>query len=103
MLILSGSELFSDGMFFRTGLISEKFIQDFLNQFAINMNNVLVPARPLPEAYIDAQENYPFKNYLIIANTAEDNPISFCIDSPTPLPTDNFYIKSNGRYHQQNV
>jgi len=64
--------------------------------------NPLKPNNTLNQYYTLQSEEYPFKNYLILADTNKET-ISFCINSPIPLPTDNFYITSNGMYHGQTI
>jgi len=67
------------------------------------MSSVQIGNRSLPSIFMSTDlEEYPYKNYLILANTNEET-ISFCINSAIPLPTDNFHITSNGMYHGQTI
>ncbi|PJA48924.1 MAG: hypothetical protein CO170_01090 [candidate division SR1 bacterium CG_4_9_14_3_um_filter_40_9] len=103
LIILSGDELLSDGIFVRTGIINNQLMDNFLNAFQSIMSSVQIGNYPLPERFMSTNlEEYPYKNYLILANTSPAT-ISFCINSETPLPTDNFHITSNGMYHGQTI
>ena len=78
-------------------------MDNFLNAFQSIMSSVQIGNYPLPERFMSINlEEYPYKNYLILANTNKET-ISFCINSTTPLPTDNFHITSNGMYHGQTI
>jgi len=77
-------------------------LQDFLNEFQSTMTGITLPneIRTLPERFTES--DYPFKNYLILANTHPET-LFFCINAEIPLPTDNFHITSNGMYHGQTI
>lgn len=102
LIILSGDELLDDGIFVRTWTLVNwtTTIEHFLDEFNTEMLRVQIWLRPLPDVFTSL--DYPFKNYLILANTQAWE-ISFCIKSDTPLPTDNFHITSNGMYHEQTI
>lgn len=103
LIILSGDELLSDGIFVRTWIMWATLMPDFLSAFQSTMSSVQVGNFPLPSRFMSTNlEEYRYKNYLILANTNED-PIAFCITSDAPLPTDNFHITSNGMYHGQTI
>lgn len=91
LLILSGSDLYTDGVFFRTGsLTNPGLFIEFKSAFE---NTINIP-----------RQTATLKNYLIIANTQQDTPMAFCINSPSiSLPTDTLYITSNGSYGDQTI
>jgi hypothetical protein len=105
LIILSGDELLSDGIFVRTGTMKNgpTTMQDFMTErqaTASTMSPDATTSNTLNTYF--ATQTYPFKNYLILANT-DSKPISFCISADIPLPTDNFHITSNGTYHGQTI
>jgi hypothetical protein len=85
MLILSGEDLYSDGIFFRTGNL-----QDDLHSFFSNFQSYLSLGIPnISNDHID-----PYRFYFMISNPAENDVVSFCLSSQEPLPTQQYYLKS---------
>lgn len=104
ILIMSWWDLRENGLFSRTRKIKPDLILEFLDLWIKNaewIQPLVTSSQTLDNLY--KTKEYPFRNYLIIANNTLDKETSFCINSPTPIATDNFFIRSNGRYNDQTL
>lgn len=105
LIILAGDELLNDGIFVRTWMMRNgtTTMEDFVTAWEATASTMLPDTWTINTLNVYyASPDYKFKNYLILANTNSWT-ISFCINSETPLPTDNFHITSNGMYHGQTI
>ncbi len=95
-------ELWENGLFMSTGKLNQNLINKFLISFESYGKDINMPssASRLSDSY--KEQDYPFRNYLIISNT-NNQEISFCVNASTPLPVDNFYIKSIWRYNNNSL
>jgi hypothetical protein len=94
MLMLSGEELASDGIFFQTGSL-EDWLVPFLKSFEDHLQDIFSEFSSLHK------RTFPYPLYLMISSL--DQSVSFCLSSPEALPTQYYYLKSFGHYHEQSV
>lgn len=107
LLILSGEELYENGVFFKSWSLNTNSLNEFKTTFENYMAEV---NRNLGNYYWSSQFiEDGFKMYLMISNTAQV-PQSFClktISNPLEtvyiLPTDTFFIQSQASYGNQVV
>ncbi len=95
MLVLSGWDLASNWFFFQTGSL-KTWLPWFLSAFDGYFRSALWISN-LTNTYIT-----PYTLYFLISN-ARDQEISFCLQSTQPLPTQQYYIKSQWTYDHQTL
>ena len=91
MVILSGEELASNGIFFQTGNLKE-WLRPFLISFDSYFWNL--------STNLSNENIFPYRLYFLISNQASRE-VSFCISAKEPLPTQQYYIKSQWIYDHQ--
>ena len=95
MVILSGEELAGNGIFFQTGDL-KAWLTSFLTSFDAYFRN-------LSKLTDLSNENIlPYRFYFLISNHLSDE-VSFCIAARQPLPTQQYYIKSQWVYDHQTL
>ena len=94
MLVLSGEDLSSDGIFFRTGDL-ENGLHGFLSDFQSYVH--LADISNIANQHID-----PYRFYFMISNPGETK-VTFCLASKVPLPTQQYYLKSRWAYDDQQL
>ncbi|MFA6256267.1 MAG: hypothetical protein WC606_03715 [Candidatus Absconditabacterales bacterium] len=107
LLILSGEDLYENGIFFRSGSLNTNSLNEFRTAFETYMmeiNPTLANDYGSPQFIEDG-----FKIYFMISNTAQTQQ-SFCLQTvSTPLemvyvlPTDTFFLQSQASYGNQQV
>ncbi len=107
LLILSGDELYENGVFFRSWSLSTSSLNEFKTAFENYMTEI---DRNFVNYYGSSQliEN-GFKIYFMISNTASADQ-SFCVqtisnplETVDVLPTDTFFLESQASYGDQSV
>ncbi len=107
LLILSGEELYENGVFFRSWSLNTISLTEFRTAFETYMAGV---NQNLANSYWSSQFiEDGFKMYLMISNTAQVQQ-SFCLQTLSNpletvyiLPTDTFFLQSQASYGNQNV
>ena len=87
MLALSGKELVTDGIYFRTGFLDTDSLTSFLLAYQQHVSSFLSVLSVLSE-HID-----PYQLYLMISNPSAEE-LAFCLSSPEPLSSQVYVIKS---------
>ena len=86
MVVLSGEDLASNGIFFQTGDLKEG-LSDFLTSFDTYF-------RPLSSiSDLSNEDITPYRFFFMISNSSQEN-ISFCLASEEALSTQQYYLKS---------
>lgn len=91
MLVLSGEDLYSDGIFFRTGSL-QNYLPSFISAFESHLS--------LGIPNISNEDIAPYRFYFMLSNPW-DTEASFCLTTEEPLPTQQYYLKSWGKYDDQ--
>lgn len=92
MLVLSGWDLASDWIYFQTWVFDTDGLWKFLKNFEEHIQ--------LPTLITNSNIS-PYALYLMVSSL--DHPLSFCLSSSESLPTQQYYLKSLGHYHQQSI
>ncbi len=95
MVVLSGDDLAGNGIFFQTGNIKEG-LTNFLTSFDSYFSSLAVLTD------ISNQEISPYRFLFMISNSSWEQ-ISFCLAWPQALPTQQYYIQSQGTYDHQTL
>ena len=108
ILILSGENLYENGIFFKKWILDVDSLTDFSKAFTMYITEI---DKQFANEYWSSQfiEKW-FKMYLMISNSSTDNQ-SFCVQTVQPntllqlpiLPTDTFFIQSQASYGGQKV
>lgn len=105
LIILSGQELYENGVFFKTWLLTTLSLSVFIAAFESYMSQL----DPVFTNYYWSSQliQHGFKIYLMISNTAPVEQ-SLCLQTtstplPTVLPTDSFFLQSQASYNNQKV
>lgn len=93
LLILSWEELASNGIFFRTGSLSDPDLSAFIDDAT-----AYVVKQSIHYTKPDLSERF----FFMISNSSSSN-ISFCLTAQKPLPTQQYYIKSRWTYDRQKL
>ncbi|MCX6825275.1 MAG: hypothetical protein NTY80_03530 [candidate division SR1 bacterium] len=107
LLILSGEDLYDNGVFFRSGSMNTTSLTEFKIAFESYMLGV---DSVLANSYgSDTFVNNGFRMYLMLSNTAQIeqslclHTISNSLETTYVLPTNSFFIQSQSSYGNQNV
>ncbi len=108
LLILSGNELYENGIFFKSWSLSTISLHDFTTAFATYMTEVDRNFVNFYGSPLLIEKGY--KIYLMLSNTAQIDQ-SFCLkiladtqsQSISVLPTDTFFLQSQASYGDQRV
>jgi len=105
LLILSGEDLYENGIFFKTWLLTSPSLSTFRIAFETYMNQI----DPVFTNYYGSSQliQNGFKIYLMISNITHIEQ-SFCLQTvstplTTALPTDVFFLQSQASYTNQKV
>lgn len=117
ILILSGSDLSQNGVFFQKWTL-QWGLYDFTQAFEEYLQTISDPYLYWDEAYLGQRyqdqrlTEHGFRMYLMISNASDDGE-SFCVDIAQPkppimnknsvLPTDVFFLQSQASYGNQTV
>ena len=96
MLILSWEDLFSEGIFFRTWNLQND-LQSFISSFESRLQSLNIPGLTA----LTNDDISPYRFYFMISNPIENTAVSFCLSSQEPLPPQQYYLKSRGKYDDQ--
>ncbi len=107
LLILSGEDLYDNGVFFRSWSMNTTSLTEFKTAFESYM---LWVDSVLANSYgSDTFVNNGFRMYLMLSNTAQIeqslclHTVSNSLETIYVLPTDSFFIQSEASYANQNV
>ncbi|MCX6822535.1 MAG: hypothetical protein NTX91_00870 [candidate division SR1 bacterium] len=95
MVVLSGNDLADNGIFFQTGDIKGG-LPAFLTSFDTYFRNISALTD------ISREDISPYRFFFMISNSHQE-PISFCLAGPQALPTQQYYIQSQGTYDHQTL
>ena len=84
MLALSGKELVTDGIYFRTGVLDTNSLRTFLLAYQQHVSSFLS---------VLSERIDPYQLYLMISNPSAEE-LAFCLSSPEPLSSQVYVIKS---------
>lgn len=95
IVVLSGEELAGNGIFFQTGILKEwpRLFLDSFGAYFWNLSSI---------TNLSNENILPYRFYFLISNHASDQ-ISFCLSAQQPLPTQQYYIKSQWVYDHQTL
>lgn len=95
MVVLSWEELASDGIFFQSGSL-DGWLQSFLTAFDTQFRE------PQGISSLDRRDISPYRFFFMISNPS-DKDISFCVNVPWALPTQQYYLQSQWTYDSQKL
>lgn len=81
IIFLSGNEIHDQGFFFKSLLLNENSIKDFVNQFEWYAQNVFIENRLLLDYYKENQvlDSDNMRSYIILSNPSNQSNINFCL------------------------